>query len=143
MSGGTFNAGSVAKVLVGTADPPTIELEGCKTAAYRGTRPSSNDDFYMEPSVTDVGKATRTIPLTGKCKSGAPGLILLKANFDDDTGTTIFGAVSIEGSKGDVLPSRVSDFEVGLPDVNGKCTYSFTLQQAADPTQLAGGDTFD
>lgn len=142
MSGGTFNQGSAAKIKIGTADPPTIELEGVKSATLTKQRATSEDDFYMEASDTSIGKASRRWNIQGRCKSGAPGLILADASFEDDTGPIIWISGSLEGTKGQSLQVRISNVEVGFPDANQKCTYTIQAEQAGDPTDLAGGAIF-
>lgn len=140
----TFNSGGVAQVKVGTTSPPSILLEGVKSATYTGQRPTNTDDFYnQEASDVSTGKATRRMTITGVAKSTAPGLVLLKASFDDDTGPIIYGSVSQNGTTGEALPARVSNIEVGFPDPNRHCTYSFQLEQGGDPVALAGGNIFD
>jgi len=143
MSGGTFNQGTVAKIRVGPSDPPSIELEGVKSATLTGTRDSSKDDFYMEASDTSIGKKSLDWQIDGKCKSGAPGLILLEAAFHDDTGVPVWISGSLEGTKGRSVQVRVSNLVLGFPDVNNKCTYSFQAKYAGADTALAGGTIFD
>ena len=143
MSGGTFNQGGAAVMAIGTTDPPSIELEGVKSATYSKKRTTTTDDFYMEASDVAIGKANRSWNIQGKCKSGAPGLILANASFEDDTGPIVYISGSLEGTKGESLPVRISGCDIGFPDVNQKCSYTITADQADDPTDLAGGGIFD
>lgn len=141
---GTLNQGSAAQLKIGTADPPTILIEGVKSGNRPGSRPTTVDDFYnQEASDTSVGKATRSVTVGGICESAATGLILAKASFDDDSGPIIYVSVSLNGVTGETLPSRCSTCDIGFPDANRKCTYNLVFSQADDPTPLAGGDIFD
>lgn len=143
MSGGTFNQGTVAKIKVGPSDPPSVELEGVKSATLTGTRDTTKDDFYMEASDSSVGAKSMNWQIDGKCKSSAPGLILLEAAFHDNTGTPIWISGSIDGTKGRSVQVRVSNLALGFPDVNNKCTYSFQASYAGSDTALAAGTIFD
>lgn len=142
MSGGTFNQGTAAKIRVGPSDPPTIELEGVQSATLDGARSTTEDAFYMEASDTSVGPIAWKWNISGKCKSGAPGLILLEAALDDNLGTPIWISGSLEGTKGRSVQCRVATGQVGFPDVKGKCAYTFTAEYAGANTSLAGGSLF-
>jgi hypothetical protein len=140
---GTFNSGGLAQLKVGTADPPTVLLGGCKQASWAGTRPTSTDDFLnQQASDVSVGKATRKWDINGICSSSDTGLAVIKVAFDDDSGPIIYISGSLEGTKGESLPCRVSNLQIVLLP-SSKATYSFTAEQALAPTNLAGGGIFD
>lgn len=144
MAFGAFNQGGAARVFVGTVSPPATLIGGLQSANYAGTRQATTDDFYEgQPSDTSVGKASRRWTLQGKVSSGDDGLPILKTAFDDDTGPIIFLEGSIEGTNGEILPVRVSAFEIGFPNPNQKGTYSITAEQAGDPADAAGGGILD
>ena len=141
---GTFNQGGAAQIMIGTTSPPATLIGGVKTGNYRTQRSTNTDDFYnQQASDVSIGKASRSWTVTGIASSGDTGLLVVKAAIDDDTGPTIYLSGSLEGTKGEILPARVSNLEIGFPDANRKCTYSFQVDQALDPTDLAGGGIFD
>lgn len=143
MAFGTFNQGGAAQIKIGSSDPPGTLIGGVKTGNYRIQRGTNTDDFYnQQASDVSIGKASRSWTVTGIASSGDTGLMLVKASIDDDTGPTVYLSGSLEGTKGESLPCRLSNLEVGFPDANRKCTYSFQADQADDPTPFGGGDIF-
>lgn len=141
---GTYSQGGAAQILIGSSSPPATKLGGVKSANYAGTRSTTVDDFYnQEASDTSIGKASRRWNIQGIASNGDTGLAIAKVAFDDDTGPIIFVAGSLEGTNGEILPCRVSNFEIGFPDANRKCTYTVQTEQADDPTDMAGGGIID
>jgi hypothetical protein len=137
---GTYSQGSAAQIKFGSVDPPTTLIGGVKTGNYRIQRGTNRDDLYnQEASIISPGKAGRTWTVTGLASVGDTGLSLVKSSIDDDTGPTRYISGSLDGTNGESLPCTVSNLEVGFPDANRKCTYSFQVDQADDPSPIGTG----
>lgn len=137
---GTFAQGSAWRVKVGATSPPSTLVGGLQSVSYPRSRQTSVDDFMNgQASDTSIGKATRRVQLQGRVSLSDDGLAILNTAFEDDTGAPIYVSVGQTGTTGESLPSRVSQFDIGLPNVNQKGTYTVTLEQALDPAALAGG----
>lgn len=144
MAGGTYNPGSAAQIKIGTSDPPSILLEGVVSGKLAQSRSVTTTAIYnQEPDDVERGKATRTWNITGRCRSGAPGLILAQATYDDDADTVLYLSGSLEGTKGKSIPVLITNMDVDFPDANKRCTYTIQATEFGAATALAGGNIFD
>ena len=75
--------------------------------------------------------------LQGDYASNDDGQAILKAAFD--AGTTIYASTAPNGTDGESLPVRVSQYKIGGPNPNGPPSLSVTLNQATDPSDVGGG----
>lgn len=140
MAFGTFAQGSAWRVNVGTTSSPATLVGGLQSVAYPRSRTTETDDFMNgQASDTSVGKANRRVTLQGKVSQDDDGLAVLETAYNDDTGPIIYVSISQNGTTAEILPVRVSQFDVGLPNVNQKGTYTVTLEQAGDPADAGGG----
>lgn len=137
---GTFAQGSAWRVKVGTTSPPATLVGGLQSVSYPRSRQTSTDDFMNgQASDTSVGKANRRMQLQGRVSLADSGLAILETAYNDDLGVPIYASICQSATGGEILPVRVSQFDVGLPNVNQKGTYTATLEQAGDPADAAGG----
>jgi hypothetical protein len=139
---GTYFQGGAARVRIGSSSPPGTLFGGLKQWDAQGTRTTAVDDFYNgEASDTSIGKANRRFTASGSWGQGDAALAIAKTAFDDDTGPIIFISYTHDGTNGEILPVRASNFQSSGPNPNQKGTYNTTFEQAGAPTDLAGGLT--
>ncbi len=134
---GTVPQGTVAVLKVGVASAITL-VGAVVTWDYTGDRQTTDREYYNAfPSTTTVGPAKRTMQFQGDYAAADDGQAIVKSAFD--AATDIFGSVAPDGTNGESLPSRVSQYKIGGPSPNGPPSLSFTLNQRLDPTNVGAG----
>jgi hypothetical protein len=137
MAFGTVPQGIDVVLKVGTSSADTL-VGGLNVWQYQGQRQTTERDYYDDyPSLTTVGPASRTITLSGDYAVNDDGQAILKAAFD--AGSEIFFSTAPDGTNGEAIQVRVSQYQVGGPNPQGPPSLSVTLNQADDPTDISGG----
>jgi hypothetical protein len=137
MAFGTVPQGTEVVLKVGTSTADTL-VGACTTWDYTGDRQTTERDYYNGfDSTTTTGPAKRSMQLQGDYAVNDDGQAILKAAFD--AGTTIYASVAPNGTDGESLPVRVSQYKAGGSNPNSPATFSVTLNQAADPAAVGGG----
>lgn len=137
MAFGTVPQGTDVVLKVGTSSADTL-VGATNVWDYTGDRQTTERDYYNAyASLFTTGPAKRVFQLQGDYAANDDGQSILKTAFD--AGTTIFASAAPDGTNGESIAVRVSQYKVGGPNPNGPPSYSATLNQAADPTDVGGG----
>lgn len=135
---GVVPQGTAAVLKVGVGDTADTLVGAVVTYDYTGDRQTTEREYYNAfPSTTTVGPAKRTMNFTGDYAQGDDGQAIVKDAFDN--ATDISGSVAPNGTDGESLPSRVSQYKIGGPSPNGPPSLSFNLNQRLDPTVVGAG----
>lgn len=139
MAFGTVPNGTANRVWVGAAaGSATILVGGLQNWRYGGTSDTSKEEFYNGfTSIVTVGEPSRQGSGSGKWNDGDSGLAIVKAGFE--TQATISFAVAPNGTAGEGIPGRVSNFQLSGQGVRQAAGYEFTIEQADVPFNVGGG----
>lgn len=137
MAFGTVPQGTALALKVGNASADTL-VGASNVWDYTGDRQTTERDYYNAfPSLFTTGPAKRTFQIQGDYAAGDSGQAIIKAAFD--SGLTIFASAAPDGTNGEQIEVRVSQYKTGGPSPNGPPSFSATLNQANDPTAVGGG----
>jgi hypothetical protein len=133
-----LSAVSILQVGTSSTPPaPNTPVGGLLSWDWVGDSPTTRRDYIGQGSSTAVGKTARTITVPVDYEVGDTGQALLAAAFVSKA--IIFVRLLPDGTNGEILPVRVAHQEIHAPDANGFNTATWTLEQAGDPTAVAGG----
>ncbi len=134
---GTPPEGSAAIFYVGATSTPTIPLGGLFNWDDSEDSPSKDRKYYMQPAITSVGIALKT--LTAQCdyEAGDSGQQLVFAARKAKT--AFFIATSPGGVNGEVVQVKVTNQKVSGPDPEGFSTVNWTFGQQSAPTDMGAG----
>lgn len=137
MAFGTVPQGIDVVLKVGTSSADTL-VGGINVWDYTGDRQTTQRDYYDGfPSLFTVGPASRTVQFQGDYAADDDGQAIVKAAFD--AGTEIYASVAPNGTDGESVKVRVSQYKIGGPNPQGPPSLSFTMNQSEDPTDVGGG----
>lgn len=138
MAFGTVPQGTDVRLYVGNSSPAATLVGAINVWDYTGDRQTTDRDYYNGfASITTIGPAKRVGSMQGDYAADDDGQAILKAAFD--AATVIYFSTSPDGTDGEEIAVRVSQYKIGGPSPNGPPSFSCTLNQAADPTDVGAG----
>lgn len=135
---GTVPNGTDNRVWVGLTEGGLVLVGGLQSWEFSQTSDTSEEKFYNgDASIVTVSSPVYSGTGGGKWEDGDSGLAIIVGAKDD--GSIIFFAVAPNGTDGQGIPGRVSEFRLTGGGVDQAADYSFTIVQADDPFTVGGG----